>query len=39
MKLQETKKIYDSILRIAKNNLPGVMAVTLSTVRAALLKP
>jgi hypothetical protein len=28
-----------SILRIAKNNLPGVMAVTLSTVRAALLKP
>jgi len=28
-----------SILRIAKNNLPGVMAVTLSTVRASLLKP
>ncbi len=28
-----------SILRIAKNNMPGVMAVTLSTVRAALLKP
>ena len=28
-----------SILRVAKNNLPGAMAVTLATVRAALLKP
>lgn len=28
-----------SILRIAKNDLPGAMAITLSTVRAALLKP
>ena len=28
-----------SILRIAKNNLPGVMAFSLATVRAALLKP
>jgi len=28
-----------SILTVAKNNLPGAMAVTLSTVRAALLKP
>jgi hypothetical protein len=28
-----------SILRVAKNNLPGAMAVNLATVRAALLKP
>jgi hypothetical protein len=28
-----------SILRVAKNNLPGAMAFSLATVRAALLKP
>ena len=28
-----------SILRVAKNNLPGAMAASLATVKAALLKP
>jgi len=28
-----------SILRVAKNNLPGAMSASLATVKAALLKP